>query len=80
MPDKEGIETILELRRESPGLKIIAVSGGAESHLQMVALLGASRTFSKPLNMQEFLDAVRETLGLARPGSCGVVLEDKPKA
>ncbi len=28
MPEKEGIETIVELKREFPGIKIIAMSGG----------------------------------------------------
>ncbi|HSG72042.1 MAG TPA: response regulator, partial [Planctomycetaceae bacterium] len=28
MPDKEGIETIIEVRRRWPDLRIIAISGG----------------------------------------------------
>ena len=30
MPEKEGLETILDLRREFPQVKIIAMSGGSE--------------------------------------------------
>ncbi len=68
MPEKEGIETIMELRRDFPGVKIIAVSGGGrvgpDSYLGTAKQLGAIRTFTKPLEMTEFLDAVRELLGL----------------
>jgi len=28
MPERDGLETILQLRRESPGVKIVAISGG----------------------------------------------------
>ena len=66
MPEKDGIETIMELRREFPGLKIIAVSGGGnigpESYLDTASLLGA-HTLIKPLVMTEFLTTVRELLG-----------------
>src|SRR5665213_2445575 len=30
MPEKEGIQTIMELRRKFPALKIIEISGGGE--------------------------------------------------
>ena len=30
MPEKEGIELIIELRRDFPDVKIIAVSGGGQ--------------------------------------------------
>ena len=68
MPEMEGIETILKLRREFPGLKIIAVSGGGdlgpESYLDAAKLLGAHTPLTKPLVMTEFLATVREILGL----------------
>ena len=65
MPNKEGLETIPELRRDFPGVKIIGISGAGEgpgSYLATAKHLGASRTFSKPLNIPQFLDAVRELL------------------
>jgi DNA-binding NtrC family response regulator len=66
MPEKEGIETIKELRRDFPQLKIIAISGGgrigAEAYLPMAKKLGAMRTFIKPIAREELLEAVRELL------------------
>lgn len=66
MPDKEGIETILDMRKLRPTLPIIAMSGGgrgsAADYLEMAALLGAKRTLSKPFSTQELLDAVSDVL------------------
>jgi two-component system, chemotaxis family, chemotaxis protein CheY len=61
MPKKEGIETILELRRAHPGLKIIAISGSAmESGLLLSAArkLGADASLEKPIRRAELLDLV----------------------
>ena len=66
MPEKEGIETIMDLRREFPEVKIIAVSGGGridpEEYLHMAEKLGADRTFAKSVEGEELLKAVREVL------------------
>ena len=66
MPDKEGIETIIEMRKLKPELPIIAMSGGgrgnASDYLDMAAQLGAKRTLAKPFPAQTLLDAVREVL------------------
>ncbi len=66
MPEKEGVETIIELRREFPAARIIAISGGGRNagrdYLQIAAQLGARQTVSKPFTRQQILDAVRETL------------------
>ena len=60
MPEKEGLETILDLRREFPGVKILAVSGGSErAHVNLLDLakrLGASHTIKKPFEIQSLLD------------------------
>lgn len=62
MPEKEGLETIFELRRKFPELKIIAISGGGrispDGYLPGAKLLGADMTFQKPLDQKEFLQAV----------------------
>jgi CheY-like chemotaxis protein len=67
MPEKEGLETIFELRRQHPGLKIIAISGGGrigpDGYLPGAKLLGANAVFAKPLVPKEFLKTVSELLG-----------------
>jgi DNA-binding response OmpR family regulator len=66
MPEKEGIETILELKREFPTVKIIAISGGGRkeeySYLDSVKDLGADRSFTKPFERQEMLETIEELL------------------
>ena len=68
MPEKEGLETIRELRSEYPEVKIIAISGGGRDidldFLPLAKQLGALRTLKKPFDRQEMLDAVKEVLGL----------------
>jgi DNA-binding response OmpR family regulator len=67
MPEKEGLETIRELRRDFPDVKIIAISGGGSrgdlGYLPTAKKLGAHRTFIKPFEMDELLSAVHELLG-----------------
>jgi DNA-binding response OmpR family regulator len=66
MPEKEGLETIFELRRMHPDLKIIAISGGGrispDGYLPGAKLLGANMVFQKPLVQKEFLAAVATLL------------------
>jgi DNA-binding NarL/FixJ family response regulator len=67
MPDKEGIETIMEIKKDFPATKIIAMSGGgkigADSYLVMAKHLGADKTMAKPFLQSEIISAVRELLG-----------------
>lgn len=60
MPDMEGIETCMAIRRQYPRLKIIAMSGatGASDYLAMAQRLGASLTLQKPFGKKELLKAV----------------------
>ena len=66
MPEKEGIETIKELRQEYPEVKIIAMSGGGRSgpkgYLKVAKGLGAQCTLTKPLERDEFLKTVMELI------------------
>ena len=67
MPERDGLETILQLRREATGVKIIAISGGDQRgrfDLRRDAeVLGAARTLRKPFDQAELLKVVRELLG-----------------
>jgi CheY-like chemotaxis protein len=69
MPEKEGLETIMELKKSKPGLKIIAISGGGKYQLDglldCATHFGASRVFQKPFNQKEFKAAVSELLNEA---------------
>lgn len=66
MPDKEGLETIRELRRDFPKVKIIAVSGGGRigphDYLDLAERFGAQRTIKKPFDQKELIEAVNEVL------------------
>ncbi len=66
MPEQEGVETIIALRRADPALPIIAISGGgrldATDFLTMAKKLGARRTLTKPFRRDQRLDAVNECL------------------
>jgi CheY-like chemotaxis protein len=66
MPEKEGLETIIDLRREFPAVKIIAISGGGRTgnlnFLEVAKRLGAQRTLQKPFELQEMIAAVRDLL------------------
>lgn len=60
MPDKEGLETIMELRAADSLVPIIAMSGGGSmknmSFLQMAAKVGATRTLAKPFTPNDILE------------------------
>ena len=74
MPEKEGCETIVELRRAWPAIKIIAVSGGSKTGkdcLPIARALGAHRTLSKPISLKNLLEAVRDVIGASPHLPCG---------
>jgi len=66
MPDKEGIETISEIKQTHPDLPIVAISGGslrgAGSYLETAAALGACATLEKPFHSFEILEVVDNAL------------------
>jgi DNA-binding response OmpR family regulator len=67
MPDKDGLEVIMELRKRHSELKILAISGGDRTgnrqYLRIAKELGAVRILAKPFRPQELLAVVEEVLG-----------------
>ena len=66
MPEMEGVETILHLRRQRPDLRIIAMSGGSRFDagvcLQLAKSSGADTTLAKPFSTSDMLEAVAAML------------------
>lgn len=66
MPNQEGIETIIELRRLAPDVAIIAMSGGGRTgnrdFLAMAEKLGAAKMMAKPFRPKELVEAVAQLL------------------
>jgi CheY-like chemotaxis protein len=65
MPVKDGMEVINELKQDFPQAKIIAISGSdrevrREFFFDVSRILGAKRTFHKPIDPVELLQAIRE--------------------
>ena len=67
MPGKEGISTIIELRKEFPGLKIIAISGGGDfepfGYLDIAKRVGADRTLPKPFSRNQLIETIDDLMG-----------------
>lgn len=66
MPEKEGLETITDIRRHCGDLPIIAISGGGRvgptDYLETARFIGADATLAKPFGRQELISAVSALL------------------
>jgi CheY-like chemotaxis protein len=66
MPEKEGLETIREIRHLNPDVRIIAMSGGGrngfEDYLKVAKVFGARVVIDKPFTHQEILGAIHKAL------------------
>lgn len=66
MPEKEGIETIAEIRRNDDSIPIIAISGGGRlgpgDYLETARYIGADATLAKPFARQELLTTIDRLL------------------
>jgi CheY-like chemotaxis protein len=66
MPGKDGVETIIEIRRRFPDVKIVAMSGGGRvknmEFLELAGKIGASATLNKPFRREDFKAVVSKLL------------------
>lgn len=67
MPNKEGVETIQEIKQRWPATRVVAISGGGRGLptgylLSMARSLGADAVYEKPLRADDFTQIVRAAL------------------
>ena len=66
MPEKDGLETIMEIRRITPNARIIAISGvktaGPMDPLALASRMGARTTLQKPFTGEQLLYAIADLL------------------
>ena len=67
MPDKSGIDLIMQLKNENAKVRIVAISGGGGitgrfDYLPIAKLLGAKAIIRKPFTMAELRQAVTTAL------------------
>lgn len=66
MPEKEGLETIRQFRRNGAKAKILAISGGgrvdARNLLSVAQQFGADKVLAKPFTADELTTVLKELL------------------
>lgn len=77
MPGQDGLETTVLLRRESPDVKIIVITGGSDmigilNYLDVAKMLGAHSTLQKPFEMKTLLETVQAELQANPPAVCSL--------
>jgi CheY-like chemotaxis protein len=79
MPNMDGVETIRQIREIAPDIKVIAISGGGNNapmhyepdaimtntYLAAARKIGADRIFTKPIEREVILTAIRELLSIS---------------
>ena len=76
MPDRNGVESFLEIRRMRPDAKVYMMTGfSVEQLLQQALDNGALGIMSKPVD----LEAVLRTIDTVRPSGMVLVAEDDPE-
>ena len=66
MPQMDGRQMLIELRRRSPKAKVIAISGRWQA-LTAAGTCSAQRIFEKPFRVREILGAVAELISTPDP-------------
>jgi CheY-like chemotaxis protein len=77
MPNQDGLETTVVLRREYPDVKIIVITGGSDmigilNYLDVAKMMGAHSTLQKPFEMKTLLEAVQAELQVSPPVACSL--------
>jgi len=71
LPEKDGLETMMEIRRGSPKARIIAMSGAPRAPimdpLSLAMKLGAVAILTKPFTPDEFIGSVVQHLAQPHP-------------
>lgn len=71
MPESDGIEVILEVKKKYHETKIIAISGGgrlpAQDHLNIAKQFGIDHALIKPFSSDELLMQVKTLLARKQP-------------
>lgn len=63
MPEQEGLETILAIRKNWPHIPMIAISGAfGGTYLEFAKKLGADAMFRKPFEAETILSEVRRLI------------------
>ena len=71
MPNRDGIEVVMELKRSCPRTKIIAMTGGGQMRMMEIAsaahALGAAHILHKPFERESLLAAMHAVIGTPPP-------------
>ncbi len=71
MPVKDGLDTILELKKKAPELPVIAISAGGnipkERYLAVAGYMKNTKTLAKPFTRDQIISAVKEHLEADEP-------------
>ncbi|RDH84687.1 MAG: response regulator [endosymbiont of Galathealinum brachiosum] len=70
MPEKNGIDMIMEFRKIHPAIKILAISGGGGitgrfDYLPIAKLVGAEDTLKKPFTITELRSSINTILEIS---------------
>ena len=62
MPEKDGIEMVMQLKFNFPEAKVIVLTGGPEGFLKVAEKYDVKYTFKKPVDRKKLIEAVRDML------------------
>jgi len=68
MPDRDGLETLRDLRQIDPNVRVVAMTGGGAYKnvgiLKPALLLGARKLLYKPVTSTELREAIEEVMAM----------------